>query len=69
MSYKVDVLHRELKVSSAIIAKVAIEKVQLSPTNSLFYSLLAFKYYFSFFSSSFLSILNERENIEFPHIL
>jgi uncharacterized oligopeptide transporter (OPT) family protein len=43
-------------LSPAIIAKVVIEKVQLSilaiafsifyPTDSLFYSLLAFKYYF-----------------------
>lgn len=48
-----------LRASLTIIAKIVIEKVQLSalaivfsiffPTNSLFYSLLAFKYYFPFF--------------------
>jgi hypothetical protein len=45
-----------LRASPVMIAKVAIEKVQLSiltivfsifsPINSLFYSLLTFKYYF-----------------------
>ena len=48
-----------IRASPAIIVKIAIEKVQLStlattfslfsPTDYLFLSLLAFKYYFSFF--------------------
>jgi hypothetical protein len=47
---------RFIRASLAIIVKIAIKKVQLSilatvfsifsPTDSLFYSLLAFKYYF-----------------------
>jgi hypothetical protein len=61
--------------------KIAVEKVQLStlitdfsifsPIDSLLYSLLAFKYYFSLFLLFLyvLPTLNERKNIEFSHIL
>jgi hypothetical protein len=59
--------------------KVAIKKIQLSTlttvfsilsqTDSLLYSLLVFKYYFSFFFSIILPTLNKKENIKFSHII